>query len=600
MCRGYFMYFWTHPLPADEPKLSCKWLPQRCGTHHLNDLQGNTLDTTHCTNSAVAPAIATLFALSALATLTARADAPPPVPAPADNACAALNEISFETAADRPVSITSARHVTDAREALAWQWMFFKRSVVQGLPLMRDGKADYQVTSLPGHCRVEGYVAPAVRFLITLPAQERWNGDIILNGCDAFCGLIDEDATVSGLIHGYATITTDGGHINRPWFDGTWGYNNRQAEIDFGYEANHLGAQVVKAVAAAYYGRKHSSAFITGFSKGGHAGIKSALTHPRDFDGVLSRAPVVQYQDINAIRLPYLYKSNTRADGTHILDEDDAPLIHRAAIASCDAADGLKDGIIGDPRRCRFDPGVLECRGDIGNGQCLSAEQVAALRKIYAQPTNDRGQLSYPYPVDVGSELDWHGFVVANRPGGDTYQGEMLGRTWLRYLAFDRDPGPRFEWLEFDPVRDHTRLDALRSIYDADGTDLRAFRDAGGKMIVIHGWSDGAVSARMTIDWYERLRAAMGDSTDSFVKLYLSSGSKHGHGGDGPYVNESFAALRAWVKKGTTPDALIFKQPDEKTGEILRSRPVFPYPAITRYTGKGDVNDAANFERAMP
>jgi len=534
---------------------------------------------------------------------TAFADSlPPATPPVGDAACQALNEIGkFESAADRPVSITSARYVTDAKEALAVQFMFFKRSVVQGMPLKTaDGGAENNLSQLPGHCRVEGYVAPSVRFLIALPAAGKWNGDVVLNGCDAFCGLIDEDTVVAGLLNGYATVTTDGGHINRPWFDGTWGHNSRQAEKDFGYEANHLGSQVVKAIAAAYYGKQHSNSFIVGFSKGGSAGIKAALKYPDDFDGVLSRAPVVQYQDINAIRLPYLYKANVRADGTHILDEDDAPLAHKAAIASCDQVDGLEDGIIDDPRKCDFDPGVLLCKGSLIKGECFTAEQVATLRKIYAVPTNDKGQKSYPYPVDVGAEMGWHGFVVANRPGGDTYQGQMLGMTWLKYLAFDKDPGPKFDWLNWDPVANKAQLDAMRPIYDADGTDLKAFRDAGGKMIVVHGWGDAAVSARMTIDWYEKTKAAMGGNVDDFVRLYLPPGSSHGHGGDGPYMNESLAALSEWVKQDKAPGSMIFKQPDDKTGKILRTRPVYPYPAVARYTGKGDVNDAANFIPVVP
>ena len=532
----------------------------------------------------------------------ALADSPPLSNPAIEAACLALNDIGkFASSADRPVSITSARYVTDAKEALAVQFMFFKRSVVQGMPIKTaTGAAENNLRKLPGHCRVEGYVAPSVRFLIALPAADKWNGDVVLNGCDAFCGLIDEDAIVAGLMNGYATITTDGGHINRPWFDGTWGYNNRQAEKDFGYEASHLGAQVVKAVAASYYGKQHKNSFLVGFSKGGSAGIKSALTYPEDFDGILSRAPVVRYQDINAIRLPYLYKANTRADGTPILDEDDSPLVHKAAIASCDAVDGLKDGIIDDPRKCNFDPGVLLCKSTFKKGECLTAEQVGTLRKVYAIPTNDKGQKSYPYPVEVGSEMGWHGFVVANRPGGDLYQGQMLGMTWLKYLAFDKDPGAKFDWLNWDPVANSAELDAMRPIFDANDTDLKAFQAAGGKMIVIHGWGDAAVSARMTIEWYEKMKAAMGGNVDDFVRLYLPPGSNHGHGGDGPYMNESMAALSDWVKRGSAPDAMIFKQPDDVTGEILRTRPVYPYPALEKYKGRGDVNDAANFKRVLP
>lgn len=524
--------------------------------------------------------------------------------APYDRACGELNQISFESAADRPASIKSARHVVEAKESLEWQFMFFKRSVVQGLPLKTEsGAGDYGVSELPPHCRVEGYIAPAISFLMLLPTNGDWNGDVLLNGCDAFCGLVDEDVVVPGLLHGYATITTDGGHQGREWFDGTWGYNNRQAEKDFGYEASHLGAQVAKAIAAAYYGKAHEHAFITGFSKGGSAGIKAALTYPEDFDGILARAPVVEYQDINAIRLPYLVKANTRADGSYILDEDDAPLVHDAALASCDREDGLRDGIIDDPRRCDFDPSVLLCEGGFEKGKCLTAEQVAVLHKIYALPTAPNGEVVFDYPVDVGSELDWHGFVVAPRPmdpqagGYAAYQGEMLGRTWLRYLAFDEDPGPGYDWTSFDAAKEGARLDILRTIYDATDPDLRAFRDAGGKMIVVHGWSDGAVSARMSVKWYDEVREFMGDSTDAFLRMYLPPGSKHGHGGDGPYVYEGMEMLRAWVKDGVAPDMMLFEQPDDETGEITRTRPVYPYPDYARYRGRGDANDAANFRR---
>ncbi|MBL8643911.1 MAG: tannase/feruloyl esterase family alpha/beta hydrolase [Rhodospirillaceae bacterium] len=516
----------------------------------------------------------------------------------AEKACAGLMEKSFETAADRPVSITAATYVTKADQSLAWQFMFFKRSVVQGLPIMNGDKANLDLQELPPHCRVEGYVAPAVKFLVLLPEAAKWNGDIIHNSCDAFCGLIDEDAVVPGLMRGYAAITTDGGHVNRPWFDGMWGYNNRDAEIDFAYMASHLAAQSVKAISAAYYGKAHSQAYTVGFSKGGHSGIKSALLYPEDFDGVVSRAPVVRYQAINAARIPYLVKSNTRKDGTYILGAKDVPLIHKAAIESCDSVDGLEDGLIEDPRKCNFDPGVLLCKAGAAEGSCLSAEQVETLRKIYAVPTNDSGVQSFPHAVDVGSELDWPGFVVAPHPG-ETYQGEMLSRTWLRYLAFDKDPGPTFDWRSFDPVKDAAKLEPLRPMYDADETDFQKFREAGGKMIVVHGWGDGAVSAQMTIDWYEKVKKDLGKSADDFLRFYTVPGSKHGFNNNVPAINESLEAVKAWVKSGKAPDALLFKQADEK-GNIIRTRPVYPYPAVARYTGKGDVNDAKNFKKHMP
>ena len=504
--------------------------------------------------------------------------------------CAALVSNNYESAADHPAVIRNSRWVTDATEALEVQFMFGKRSIVQGMDVGEN------VTELPAHCRVEGYVAPATRFLILLPEPTAWTGRVMYAACDAFCGAVDEDMPVPGLLNGIATIATDGGHINKRPFDGAWGFRNREGELTFGYKASHHAAQVVKAVASDYYGQPHTYSYITGFSKGGLAGIKAALMYPEDFDGVVSRAPVVRYQDINAIRLPYIYRSNTRDDGTPILVGDDVMVVHRAVIAACDAVDGLEDGIIDNPRHCDFDPAVLRCeRGQ--DEECLTKEQVETVRKLYSKPTNGLGEVAYPYALEYGSELDWPGFHAPRTPDGESYAGS-IGRTFLRYLAFDEDPGPEFDWQSFDPVANAHQLAAMRPVWDATDPDLRGFRNAGGKMIVVHGWGDGAVSAQMTIDWFENVEAFMGD-TSSFLQLYVAPGNKHGGSpGDGPNINNSLDALVAWVEDGEAPNRLVFRL-ENKAGETVRSRPGFPYPATARYKGEGSTDDAENFEPAF-
>ena len=514
-------------------------------------------------------------------------------PAFADEvACKALESISFERAADNPAVVRSARYVTEATEALEFQFMFGRRSVVQGAYVGEN------VTELPPHCRVEGYVAPAVKFLILLPDAESWNGNVIYGACDAFCGAVDEDMPVPLMLRGYAAIATDGGHINKRPFDGVWGHNNREGEIDFAHRASHVASQVVKAVARAHYGKEAEYAYITGFSKGGHAGIKSALTYPEDYDGVLSRAPVVRYQEINAVRMPWIVKSNKREDGSWVLQANDAMLLHRAAIAACDRMDGVEDGIIDDPRTCDFDPSSLLCAADEDAGECLSEEQVDAAKKLYSLPKNDHGEVAYPYPLLPGSELDWPGFHVPRAPGTTPY-AESIASSYLRYIAFNEDPGPYYDWTEFDIARDAGRLNELKDMIDADGADLRAFRDAGGKMIVLHGWGDGAVSAQMTLDWYLSVKQLMGESTSDFVQLYLLPGNKHGGSpGDGPNINNSLEALEKWVEEGVKPTELLLTR--EVDGEIVRTRPAYPYPAVARYKGEGSIDDAANFEAVLP
>ncbi|MCG8370475.1 MAG: tannase/feruloyl esterase family alpha/beta hydrolase [Proteobacteria bacterium] len=522
--------------------------------------------------------------------LAAAGAAPAAETSPADR-CAAIAGYSYETVADHPAVVRNARYVTDAVEALEVRFMFGKRSIVQGMNVGED------VRELPGHCRIEGYVAPATRFLILLPDPSDWTGRVMYAACDAFCGALDEDMPVPGLLNGIATIATDGGHVNKRPFDGTWGYRNREGELAFGYKASHHAARVIKAVAEDYYGKPHTHSYITGFSKGGLAGVKAALMYPDDFDGVVSRSPVIRYQDINAVRLPYLYRSNTREDGSPILYGDDAMIVHEAVIAACDAVDGLADGIIDDPRKCDFDPSVLLCKkGEAGS--CLSGEKVEVVRKFYALPTNDRGEVSYPYPLEYGSEYDWLGFHTPRSADGESYSGH-IGRTFLRYLAFEEDPGATFDWEAFDPVANAHRLAAMKPVWDATDPDLRGFRNAGGKMIVVHGWGDDAVSARMTIDWFESVEAFMGDTSD-FLQLYVPPGNKHGGSpGDGPNVNDSLDAVIDWVENGKTPGKLIFRLEDE-TGRTVRSRPGFPYPAVAVYKGSGSIDDAGSFEARVP
>ncbi|MBL4640009.1 MAG: tannase/feruloyl esterase family alpha/beta hydrolase [Kordiimonadaceae bacterium] len=505
-------------------------------------------------------------------------------------ACLALNSTSYETAADSPAVVMSAKYSADGSASLKNQFMYGKRSVVQGIPVGE------KIDKLPAHCRVEGYFAPAVKFLMLLPDASDWNSRVLYTACDAFCGAVGDDVPVPGLVKGFATIATDGGHINKRPFDGTWGYNNRQGEIDFGYRATHLAAQLVKVISKDYYGKAHSYAYTTGFSKGGLSGLKSALMFPEDYDGILARAPVVQYQAINAVRMPWLYKSNTRADGTPILLAADTMIIHRGVIAACDALDGVTDGIIDDPSVCVFEPTSLLCKAG-ENKECLSAEQVTAAEKFYTKPQNDKGETIYPYALAYGSEYDWQGFH-APRKAGDPSFAATIASSFLRYMAFDKDPGPTFDWLAFDPVAGAHKLEAMKHIWDATDPDLRAFKNFGGKMIVLHGLGDGAVNAQMTIDWYESVKDFMGDPA-SFARLYTIPGSKHGGSpGDGPNVNESMQALINWVEKGTAPEELIFRLEDDD-GKVSRTRPAYPYPAITKYKGSGSIDKAENFERAI-
>ncbi|MCI4646080.1 MAG: tannase/feruloyl esterase family alpha/beta hydrolase [Hyphomonadaceae bacterium] len=541
----------------------------------------------HLSSAVAAGALALAGCHSAIGQSTAEeteiVDAPAPEPTSSQLACEALNYSNFETGADHPFQIIEAKYQPAGPTPEGKRVQLHKRSMSQGMPAYFD--------TLPDHCEISGYIAPNIEFLMMLPSHENWNNKTLYAACDAFCGEVQYDMPVPGMAYGFATMASDGGHRNKRPFDGIWGYNNREGEIDFGFRATHLSAQAIKAVATEYYGEAPGSSYTAGFSKGGTSGIKAALTYPEDFDGIMARSPVVRYQDINAIRLPWIYQTVTREDGAPILLARDASIVHASVIAACDGVDGLEDGVIADPHACTYDPAVLLCSEEAGDKACLTAEQVDVVRRMYAPPTNADGEEIYPYPLNPGSELDWPRFHLPVSPGERSFV-DAGGSTWLRYLAFEEDPGPDYDWASFDPISEADKLDDLRWIYDATDPDLSAFRDAGGKMIVLHGWGDGAVNARMTIDWYESVQVEMGETSD-FLKLYVIPGNKHGAGGDGPDLQESMTALVNWVETGEAPYGLVLRKEVDK--EIVRTRPTYPWPMTTVYDGEGDIYDAASY-----
>lgn len=498
-------------------------------------------------------------------------------------ACAALGKKNFETGADRPFVIQSTSYKEAAPVPEKAQMQLHKRSMSLGI------HARYE--TLPNHCEVKGYIAPAIHFIALLPDQQDWKDRTLYGACDALCGEAQPDMPIPGMVQGFAAIATDGGHVNKRPFDGVWGYMNDQGQKDFGYEASHLAAQSIKAMATEFYKDAPDYSYIAGFSKGGAAGVKAALTYPNDFDGVLSRAPTVNYQAINSIRMPWIYNAVHRADGSAILTADLVPLIHGSVLDACDANDGLTDRMIEDPRSCSYDPAVLECAPEESEA-CLTTEQVTALRKMYTPPKGSDGSETYPYAQEYGSETDWPMFILPLRQGVETFS-QSISRTYIRYLAFPEDPGPEYDWKSFDAATEGGKLDALSYIYDANEPNLSEFKDAGGKMIVLHGWSDGAISARSTIDWYANVQAEMGD-VDNFLKFFLIPGSEHGHGGDGPNLQNSLATLVDWVENGTVPTTLLLTSESDE-GDVLRTRPAYPYPLKATYSGKGDIDEASSF-----
>ena len=458
---------------------------------------------------------------------------------------------------------------------------------------------------LPAHCRVLGFVRPEVNFELRLPLKG-WVEKFYMVGCGGFCGRLDSDlpgftnAMNHGLRRGYAAATMDGGHWGHSRVDGTWAFNNRRAEIDFGHRAVHAVAEAAKAIIKSYYDEDLRYSFFAGCSTGGRMGLMEAQRYPEDFDGIIAGAPALDYTALVGSLFAWLVQANRDQDGNQILLAPKTPLIADAVYAACDAKDGLKDGILSDPSSCEFDPETLVC-SDKPMEACLSPEEAQVAASFYTAPVNAIGDRLYPSGLPFGSEPYWPLWVVGK--GGMRGLVEIFNREFLRYMAFDQDPGELFDPSEFDFDRDPPEMERLAAIYNAVSPDLERFRKRGGRLLIYHGWADAIVPPQRTITYFEDMTSAMGgpDEVSKFARMFLVPGMDHCgiQKGRGPDHFDPLAVLEDWIEQNKMPDSIVAQELDTK-GKVTRSRPLCPYPKVAKYRGSGSHAQASSFRCEEP
>ncbi|HEV2783779.1 MAG TPA: tannase/feruloyl esterase family alpha/beta hydrolase [Actinophytocola sp.] len=458
----------------------------------------------------------------------------------------------------------------------------------------------------PAHCDVRGVIEPAVRFQLRLPV-DGYAGNYLQYGCGGLCGVIFPTPFPDcGREAGdFAVAATDDGHVGRgggfePVGDGQWAADDRAARDDYFFRAPHVLSVAAKRIIAAFYGSPPRHAYFSGCSNGGREALLLAQRYPTDFDGIIAGAPANYFGPLLGVYLTWIARSNIGADGSPILTAAKLPVLHDAVLAACDGLDGLVDGQLEEPRLCRFDPGAVRCPGADAPG-CLTAAQVAVARKLYAGPTDARGNRLYPGSEPFGSELAWNAWIIpAPELGPDSFAG-VLADNYLRYVGYPiGSPHSSLADFRFTTAELH-RLTAEGFKANALGLDLRPFRRAGGKLIMWHGWADSAIPPASTLDYHARLVAHNGGprATAEFARLFMIPDIQHCGGGTRLTSFDPIRELVAWVEHGTAPDRIIATGLDE-AGNITRTRPVFPYPLQARYDGTGSIDDAANFVPARP
>ncbi|MFB9410349.1 tannase/feruloyl esterase family alpha/beta hydrolase [Dactylosporangium matsuzakiense] len=460
-------------------------------------------------------------------------------------------------------------------------------------------------TTSPGGwaaCEVKGIAAPQIQFDVLLPTRT-WRQRYLQTGCGAFCGSVDFFADAADgcvpLDRGdFVVATNNEGHVGVSGFDATFGADP-QLRVDFGYRADHVVAVVAKRLIALYYGQGPRYSYFDGCSQGGHQGLTEAQRYPHDFDGIVAGAPASLLTSLIVWSAGWHATANTDAQGRPILTAAKLPALHAAVLRECDARDGLADGQIDDPRACSFDPRSLRCPPGTDTATCLTDAQVDAVRKLYDGPRDERGRRMYPGGEPVGSEANWARWVTPTATGAPAVT-EGNATSALKYLAY---PAPRpsmtLRDLHYDSATFY-EIYQRAGIYDASDPDLSAFRAAGGKLLLWHGWADQAISPYGTIAYYHALTERMGgvNATQRFARLFMLPGVAHCGDGQGPDAFDAITPTLAWVEQGVAPDRLVATKRQDDA--VVRTRPVYPYPIVARYDGSGSSDDAANFTPAPP
>jgi feruloyl esterase len=449
----------------------------------------------------------------------------------------------------------------------------------------------------PAYCEVTATLSPVpgskIGVVYRLP--EGWNGKLIGYGGGGWAGNVRVETATGELARGYATLQTDGGHPSANAGDATWvapgGKVDEIALNDYAWRAVHTMTETGKQVALKYYGRAQQKAYFQGCSSGGRMALMEAQRFPNDYDAIVSGAPVYSLR----VQLAEIYRDWVFAQPGAAVTPGQIDMVHKAVLDACDAQDGVKDGIVTDPRACKFDPGALSCKAGRTGEQCLTPAQVTAFRREYDDVPGQGGVGMFGF--SRGSEPGW---LTSLNITADPSKAAKVRDLDLRAAMFG---DPNFDFARFDSARDvvRARSGAMAKYYEADNADIRPFLARGGRLILWHGLDDQLPSPWGTVAYYQRVQTTVGaKSSRDGVRLFLAPGVLHCGGGPGASVFDMVKPLDTWVEHGTAPERIAAvrappRGPQSATPPTPMSRPICAWPAYPRYKGEGDANDEKSF-----
>ncbi|HVH25267.1 MAG TPA: tannase/feruloyl esterase family alpha/beta hydrolase [Vicinamibacterales bacterium] len=434
---------------------------------------------------------------------------------------------------------------------------------------------------LPAFCLVQLTARPSndseIDIEVWLP-ESRWNGRFQAVGEGGLAGAIPHALMASALAEGYATAGTDTGHAgnNADFMPG-----HPEKLIDFAYRSTHELALAGKAVIRAFYGSPPRWSYYNACSGGGRHGLTSAQRYPDDFQGIVAGAASWNQARLDAARIGINLTVN-RTPASRI-PASKYPMIHDAVMKVCDLDDGVKDGVLENPTKCRFDYATLLCKGPDGPS-CLTAPQVESavvLTSPFTDPTS--GKVLLDAHLWPGSELQW------GTLGGPEPLVNSLSRVRNFHL---KDPRWDFRLsnIAADVERAVTKDGGLLA---SDEFNLTPFFDRGGKLLMWHGWSDPQVPAENSVIYFRNVLKAVGSGADQSIALFMLPGVLHCGGGPGPDTFDGMAAISNWVENGQKPARIVASR--VTAGKIDRTRPLCPIGQVAKYDGVGSTDAASSF-----
>jgi len=434
------------------------------------------------------------------------------------------------------------------------------------------------------HCRVNGIIGGEIKFTLLLP--DDWNRKFVMGGGGGFVGQVQNQAGTS-VNAGYATVGTDTGHTGAIT-DARWALNNLERQLNFAYLAVHRTAEVAKTLVRSYYGANETRSYFSGCSNGGRQALMEAQRYPDDFDGVVAGAPAYDFTGIAAQFIKDMQAAfpDPRNLATPLFTAETLKSVESQILTKCDAMDGVKYGVMEDPRACSVDIAALTG---------LTDAQRAALKTIYGE-TRSKDGIIYP-AQPVGGEGDpagWPSWITGVNPQLLAAQKMpsarfAFGTEIFKYLIFN-DPAWDYSRYELSTFRKDAALAA--TYLNATNPDLDAFKAKGHKLLLWHGWSDPALTALGSIKYYEQVHARDPQSAEYF-RMFLMPGVLHCAGGAGPDNADWTAAIDDWVEHAKAPERVVARK--IANGAVTRTRPLFAYPQKAVYKGSGRVDDAENF-----